>query len=59
MQVGKKEKKEVSELNHEIYTKARDILGDDENMPFFSHIGWIGVGVFIDWLEANYEIKKK
>jgi hypothetical protein len=23
------------------------------------HIGWNEVGGFIDWLEANYEIKKK
>lgn len=50
--VGTREKKEVSELNHELFQEARDTLAGYK-------IGWRVVGEFIDWLEKNYDIKKK
>ena len=57
IKVGNHEKKEVSELNHVLYKKAVDILGSETCNAY--HIGWHGVGVFIDWLESNYELIKK
>lgn len=56
VKVGNYEKKEVSKLNNELYLKAHEILEKEEHL---SHIGWSGVGKFIDWLEANYAITKK
>jgi len=58
MEVGKKEcsKREVTELNHELYNNAMRVMEDGCRL---SHIGWVGVGDFIDWLELNYYIKKK
>ena len=56
MQVGETEKREVTELNHELYTNAVSVMEAGCNL---SHIGWAGVGDFIDWLEANYEITKR
>lgn len=57
IEVGMTEKKMVTKLNHELYNSAVDIMGENTGNGW--HIGWIGVGAFIDWLEANYEIKKK
>ena len=57
IKVGNHEKKEVSELNHTLYKKAEEIL-DSETYNAY-HIGWYGVGLFIDWLESNYELTKK
>jgi len=58
MIVGDKDKREVSALNNELFTRAGEILeqGVDDNRW---HIGWQGIGNFIDWLEANYTIEKK
>lgn len=56
IKVGNHEKKEVSELNHTLYKKADEILESEQHR---SHIGWSGVGLFIDWLENNYELTKK
>ncbi|MCK5603875.1 hypothetical protein KAR91_18455 [Candidatus Pacearchaeota archaeon] len=56
VKVGNREKKEVSELNHTLYKQAEYIL---ENEQHRCHIGWSGVGSFIDWLESNYELTKK
>jgi hypothetical protein len=55
-QVGTHEKKEVSDLNNTLYLKAEEILEDNLQLH---HIGWSGVGKFIDYLEANYNITKK
>lgn len=57
IKVGKYDKKEVSELNNELYKKAEEILQDETGSGW--HIGWIGVGCFVDWIENNYEITKK
>ncbi len=56
VQVGTNEKKEVTELNNSLYLNAERILEENEHQ---SHIGWSGVGAFIDWLEANYTITPK
>ena len=56
VKVGNHEKKEVSELNHTLYKKAEYILEYEQHR---SHIGWSGVGSFIDWLESNYELTEK
>ena len=56
IKVGYYEKKTASKLNRELYKSAESVLGD--NM-YTSHIGWSGVGMFIDWLEENYEITRK
>ena len=62
MKVGNTEKREVSELNNELFNAAKSIMEDNGNGPYRArcpHIGWAVVGDFIDWLEENYEIKKK
>ena len=56
VKVGNFEKKEVSKLNNTIYLKAKDILEERQEL---SHIGWSGVGHFIDWLEENYNLTEK
>ncbi|AZU97843.1 hypothetical protein [Vibrio phage LP.2] len=56
LEVGHFEKKKVTPLNKELYLKAVDILEDSQHL---SHIGWSGVGKFVDWLEENYNISKK
>jgi len=56
IKVGNNEKKEVSELNNQLFKNARDILEDNMHL---NHIGWSGVGNFIDWLESNYTITSK
>ena len=56
IKVGKYEEKEVSELNHALFKEAGRILEDEMHL---SHIGYSGVGKFIDWLEENYKITKK
>lgn len=58
MQVGKNHKREVSELNHELFLAAKEIMGSIADRGCW-HIGWKDVGDFIDYLEENYEIKKK
>lgn len=56
MKVGTYEIKEVSELNNKLYEKAKEIMLVEQHKW---HIGWSGVGSFIDWLEENYELKEK
>lgn len=56
VKVGKLNPKVVSHLNHRLYKQAVCILNTN---CFISHIGWAGVGAFIDWLEENYHITKK
>ena len=56
VEVGNYEKKVVSKLNNRLYSKDGEILEDNQHQ---SHIGWSGVGLFIDWLENNYDIKEK
>jgi hypothetical protein len=55
VEVGHLEPKNVSILNNHLYEEAIRILTDGNNLPM-SHIGFVGIGVFIDWLETNYEI---
>lgn len=62
MEVGKRyTKKEVSELNHELFSKGREIIkrSADNDPTSCWHIGWHDFGKFIDYLEQNYEIKRK
>lgn len=66
MNVGTHEKKEVSELNNELFNAAKRVIeggcGENEKGKAKNrcwHIGWGGVGDFIDYLEQNYEIAKK
>lgn len=56
VKVGDYEKKEVTRLNNMLYLKAKSILEDRRHL---SHIGWSGVGCFIDWLEENYDLVEK
>lgn len=51
--VGTYERKEVTKLNNKLFIAAKDILDDRQHL---SHIGWSGVGYFIDWLEENYDL---
>lgn len=53
MKVGKYEKKDVTVLNNTLFKKAEEMM--EENC----HLGWSGLGKFIDWLEANYTLEKK
>jgi len=57
IKVGNDMPREVSPLNHELYTNAARIL--EEGVSGGWHIGWAGVGDLIDWIEANYTITKK
>jgi len=56
LSVGKHEKKEVTKLNNILFTKAKYIMEENEHLY---HIGFHGLGMFIDWLEENYKIVKK
>jgi hypothetical protein len=58
--VGNYEKKEVSQLNNDLFLAAKDILqkGTDDTKHGLG-IGWSSVGDYIDWLEINYDIKPK
>ena len=58
IEVGTHEKKAVTPLNRALYLQAKDITMDEKNQ-WCSHIGLIGIGIFIDWLEENYELVKK
>lgn len=58
--VGNCEKKEVSQLNNDLFLAAKDIMEKGtENSKRCHHIGWASVGDYIDWLEINYYIKPK
>lgn len=58
--VGDDEKKIVSRLNNELFIKGKEIMeasaGEGRSLM---HIGWHDFGKFIDYLESNYNIKKK
>jgi hypothetical protein len=54
--VGIRNKKMVSKLNYELFQEGKKILKINE---FAFHIGWTSFSNFIDWLEENYEIKRK
>ena len=54
-EVGNFEKKAVSYENAGLFNKAKEIL---ENEQQLSHIGWSGVGKFIDYLETFYNLEK-
>ena len=56
MNVGDNEPREVTQVNNELFLAAKEIIEEGQHL---SHIGWSGVGDFIDWLELNYDIKKK
>jgi hypothetical protein len=55
IKVGSYEPKEVSKLNHHLFKEAKSQLADEANLQMY-HIGWYGIGIFIDWLESNYNI---
>lgn len=63
--VGIRGDKQVSELNHELFKEAKDFLECSADKKFNKgnfrawHLGWVDVGNYIDFLEANYEIKRK
>jgi hypothetical protein len=58
--IGKYEKKEVSQLNNDLFLAAKDIMEEGTSTGNRKwHIGWAAVGDYIDWLEENYDIKKK
>lgn len=43
-------------MNLNLYKKAQEIL---ENEQHLSHIGWSGVGKFVDYLETFYTMERK
>jgi hypothetical protein len=58
--VGCFERKEVSQLNNDLFLAAKDIMKKGtEGSKRGSSIGWGSVGDYIDWLEQNYDIKPK
>jgi len=59
MRVGFREHRIVSDLNHELFEAAREIMEAAELRGGVRHIGWAGVGDFIDWMEKNYYITEK
>ena len=56
VKVGNHEKKEVTELNHGLYTEMLDIMECNQHQ---SHMGLSGLGAAVDWLEENYILIKK
>lgn len=59
IEVGFKDKKLVSKLNRDLYLAAEEVMEGHDKKGHCWHIGWADVGAFIDWLEDNYDIKKK
>jgi hypothetical protein len=60
MNVGNMEKRNVSELNNELFIAGKKIMEESTKKPQACwHIGWSSLGDYIDWLEANYEIVKR
>ena len=47
-----------TKVNEQLFEKAKIII-EDNVYETVGHIGWYGVGKFIDWLESNYELKPK
>ncbi len=58
IEVGETSKRQVTELNHELYNQAVRVM-EAEGCKHYYHIGWQDVGNFIDWLEENYTLEKK
>lgn len=58
MTTGDAEKLEVSELNNELFLSAKKLTEENAGVRM-DRIGWGEVGDFIDWLEENYEIKRR
>lgn len=54
--IGTYEKKEVSQLNNDLYSEGLNIMYSNQH---YRHIGLSGFGKFIDWLEENYDIEPK
>ena len=54
------DKRNVTKLNNELFTKGREMMeasaGEGNSLW---HIGWYDFGRFIDYLEWNYDIKRK
>lgn len=49
-----------SDLNKELFSSGRKIMEDKIQSPQGgSYIGWYGFSSFIDFIEENYDIKKK
>jgi hypothetical protein len=60
MKVGTHEKKEVSQLNNDLFLAAKTIMQREyKNSKRSPRFGWGSVGDYIDWLEMNYDIKLK
>ena len=63
--VGRLGEREVSELNHELFKEAKSFLetsADEKCRTGYGrawHVGWLDIGEYIDFLEANYEITRK
>jgi len=51
------EEKNFSDLNEELFLNAKRIF--DDNNGGCHHMGWCDVSEYINWLENNYDIKKK
>lgn len=58
IEVGTHFKRKVTPLNKELFEGAEIIL-DKVDIKACNHMGWYGIGNFIDWLEENYDITKK
>ena len=63
--VGRLGEREVSELNHELFKEAKSFLEASADKKLKQrdyrawHVGWLDIGEYIDFLEANYEITRK
>lgn len=58
--VGSSEKREVSELNAELFAKGRDLIENNVGKRnYCHHMGWAEFGDFIDFLLENYDVKKR
>jgi hypothetical protein len=51
--------REVSELNHEIFTAARERIDAAAPDAEYWHMGWKDIGDLIDFIEANYVLERK
>jgi len=49
--VGKKTPRQVTDLNHALFSKAVEFMEVNDH---YNHFGRVGLGRFIDWLEEAH-----
>jgi len=58
LKIGSNPDRYVTMLNHDLYTKGKEIMLDDKNQGC-NHIGFQGLAAFVNWIEKTYSLEKK